>query len=91
MTAEYDPDHIRERLRAVRLGRVYRLIHRSHRSRPLDAVATPSRFSDPAGRYSILYTTDAVVCGFGKPSLAIGSHGAGAAKFRAWMLSPDLS
>ena len=64
MTAEYDPDRIRERLRAVRLGRVYRLIHRSHRSRPLDAVATPSGFSDPAGRYSILYTTEAVVCGF---------------------------
>ena len=64
MTAEYDPDRIRDRLRAVRLGRVYRMIHRSHRSHPLDAVPTPSRFSDPAGRYSILYATETVVCGF---------------------------
>ena len=64
MTGKYDPDRIRGRLRAVRLGRVYRLIHRNHRGRPLDAVATPSRFSDPAGRYSILYVTAAVRCGF---------------------------
>lgn len=64
MIANYDPERIRERLRAAQFGRVYRLIHRNHRSRPLDAVPTPSRFSDPAGRYSVLYVAEAVRCGF---------------------------
>lgn len=64
MIATHDPDRIRERLRPAQFGRVYRLIHRNHSSRPLDAVPTPSRFSDPAGHYSVLYVTVAVRCGF---------------------------
>ena len=64
MTTRYDPDRIRESLRTVRLGRVYRLIHRSHLSRPLNAVPTPSRFSDPAEQYAVLYVTESVRCGF---------------------------
>lgn len=64
MTTRYDPDLIRGSLRTVRLGRVYRLIHRGHLSRPLNAVPTPSRFSDPAGQYAVLYVTESVRCGF---------------------------
>ena len=52
MTAKYDPDRIRGCLRAVRLGRVYRLIDVNYSAWPLDAVPTPSRFSDPAGQRS---------------------------------------
>ena len=40
-------DRLRFRLRDVRLGRVFRVIHRDHRSSPLRAVPAPSRFSDP--------------------------------------------
>ena len=64
MTTRYDPERIRGSLRSVRLGRVHRLIHFSHRARPLDAVPTPSRFSDPAGQYAVLYVSESVRCGF---------------------------
>jgi len=64
VTTRYDPERIRGSLRSVRLGRVYRLIHFSHRARPLDTVPTPSRFSDPAGQYAVLYVSESVRCGF---------------------------
>ena len=47
MTGGYDPDRLRSRLRSIRLGRVFRVIHRDRRSTPLGAVPAPSRFSDP--------------------------------------------
>ncbi len=64
MTAGYDPERLRARLREVRLGRVFRVIHRDHRSNPLGAVAAPSRFSDPQGGYAVLYASEAVRCAF---------------------------
>ena len=64
MTGGYDPDRLRRRLRDVRLGRVFRVIHRDRRSTPLGAAAAPSRFSDPEGRYAVLYASDAVRCAF---------------------------
>lgn len=64
MSAAYEPDRIRGRLRAVRLDRMYRLIHTRYRDHPLGSVAVPSRFGDPAGRYSVLYAAEAVRCVF---------------------------
>ena len=64
MSAAYAPDRPRWRLRDVRLGRVFRVIHREHRSSPLWAAPTPSRFSDPQGGYAVLYAAEAVRCAF---------------------------
>ena len=64
MSQGYDPDRLRSRLCAVRLERVFRVIHRSHRAAPLAAVPTPSRFSDPQGRYAVLYGAETVRCAF---------------------------
>ena len=64
MTGGYDPDRLRSRLRSVRLGRVFRVIHRDRRSTPLGAVSAPSRFSDPRERYAVLYASDTVRCAF---------------------------
>ena len=64
MNTGYDPDRIRKRLRAVRVERMYRLIHRKHGDRPLGAVPVPSRFGDPAGRYAVLYAAETVQCAF---------------------------
>ena len=64
MTAAYAPDGLRSRLRDVRLGRVFRVVHRDHRASALRAVPTPSRFSDPQGGYAVLYASEAVRCAF---------------------------
>ena len=64
MTGGYDPDRLRSRLGTIRLGRVFRVIHRDRRSAPLGAVPTPSRFSDPREQYAVLYASDAVRCAF---------------------------
>ncbi len=64
MTGGYDPDRLRSRLGAVRLGRVFRVIHCDRRPTPLGAAPAPSRFSDPKGRYAVLYASDAVRCAF---------------------------
>ena len=64
MTGGYDPDRLRSRLRAIGLGRVFRVIHRDHRATPVLAAPAPSRFSDPGGRYAVLYASEAVRCAF---------------------------
>ena len=64
MTGEYDRELLRSRLRDVRLGRVFRVIHRDRRTTPLRAAPAPSRFSDPQGRYAVLYASEAVRCAF---------------------------
>ena len=64
MTGSYDPDRLRSRLRSVRLGRVFRIIHCDRRSTPLGAAPAPSRFSDPLERYAVLYVSDTVRCAF---------------------------
>ena len=64
MTGGYDPDRLRSRLRDIRLGRVFRVIHRDHRPTPLGAAPAPSRFSDPKGGYAVLYASEAVRCAF---------------------------
>jgi len=60
----YDPDRLRSGLRTIRLGRVFRVIHRDHRDTPLAAVPRPSRFSDPQSRYAVLYAAASVRCAF---------------------------
>ena len=64
MTGAYDPERLRARLCEVRLGRVFRMIHRAHRAAPLRAVPAPSRFSDPQGGYAVLYASESVRCAF---------------------------
>ena len=53
MNARYDPDRIRRRIQKVRLGPMHRMIGSDHRDSPLGAVASPSRFSDPAGKFAV--------------------------------------
>ena len=64
MTPKYDPERIRGRLGAFRIERMFRVIHQKHRRHPLSAVPAPSRFSDPAGAYAVLYAAEAVRCSF---------------------------
>ena len=64
MTGAYDPERLRARLCEVRLGRVFRVLHRAHRATPLRAVPAPSRFSDPQGGYAVLYASESVRCAF---------------------------
>lgn len=64
MTGGYDPERIRGRLRAVRIERMFRLIHRKHRRLPLGVAPAPSRFSDPAEKCAVLYAAEAVRCAF---------------------------
>ena len=64
MTGGYDADLLRSRLRGIGLGRVFRVIHRDHRATPVRAARVPSRFSDPRGRYAVLYASEALRCAF---------------------------
>ena len=64
MTRGYHSDRLRAGLRAVRLERVFRVVHRDHRGTPLAAVPAPSRFSDPRSGYAVLYAAETVRCAF---------------------------
>ena len=58
----YGPDRLRAGLRAIRLERVFRVVHRDHRGTPLAGVQAPSRFSDPQAGYAVLYAAEMVRC-----------------------------
>ena len=58
----YGPDRLRAGLRAIRLERVFRVVHRDHRGTPLAGVPAPSRFSDPQAGYAVLYAAEMVRC-----------------------------
>ena len=62
MSRRYAAKGIRERIHTVRLDEAYRLIRRRHQDRPLGTIPTSSRFSDPLGRYSVLYATQSMQC-----------------------------
>ena len=64
MTGRYDPKRLRSRRCEVRLGHVFRVVHRDRRATPLGAVPSPSRLSDPQERYAVLYASEAVRCAF---------------------------
>ena len=72
MSRGYDPDRLRSGLHTVRLERVFRVIHRSHRATPLAAVPARSRFGDPRMRYAVLYASETVRCAFWGHSGATG-------------------
>ena len=62
MSRGYDPARLRTRLREVRLGRAFRMIARGYSSTPLGTTPAPSRFSDPQGRYAVLYAAASIGC-----------------------------
>ena len=62
MSRGYTAKGIRERIHLVQLDEAYRLIRRRHQDRPLGTIPTPSRFSDPLGRDSVLYATQSMRC-----------------------------
>ena len=64
MTRRYEPELLRRRLHEVQVERAFRVIHRGYRPTPLGTRVTPSRFSDPLQRYSVLYASDTVRCAF---------------------------
>ena len=64
MTRGYDPERLRAGLRAIRIERMFRVVHRNHRGTPLAAVPAPSRFSDPRAGYAVLYAAETVRCAF---------------------------
>ena len=64
MSARYEPARIRSRIQVVRLERFYRLVRDVHETSPLGAVPKPSRFSDPAAGYSVLYAAETLECAF---------------------------
>ncbi len=64
MSARYEPARILGRIQVVRLECFFRLVRDVHETSPLGAVPKPSRFSDPAGGYSVLYAAESVDCAF---------------------------
>jgi hypothetical protein len=82
VTTRYDPERIRSQLRTVRIERMFRLIPTKHRRRPLGAVSAPSRFSDPAGKYAVLYAAKQCGAAFGRLWRATDSPGASVACYR---------
>ena len=64
MRSKYDAERIRGQLRLVHLAPFFRIIKRRHMTLPLGAVAAPSRFGDPEGKYAVLYASEAVRCSF---------------------------
>ncbi len=64
MSITYDPERIRERLRSIQIEGMFRLIHWKHAHFPLSAIPAPSRFSDPEGKYAVLYAAESVRCSF---------------------------
>ena len=45
-----------------RIAWMFRVINQRHAATPLNAIPTPSRFSDPAGNYAVLYGSETVPC-----------------------------
>lgn len=46
----------------IRIVRMFRVIRRIPSTGPLTAVSAPSRFSDPAGNFAVLYGAESVAC-----------------------------
>ena len=64
MSRGYSAQSISTRLVEMEFDCVYRLVRRKYSRRPLGAVPTPSRFSDPDGQYAVLYAAASVRCSF---------------------------
>lgn len=62
MTRSYNADRIRRRLSLFTIDTLFRLIHERHAGTPLGVAVAPSRFSDPKGKYAVLYAAGTVPC-----------------------------
>ena len=53
---------IEAQIRTFRIAWMFRVINQRHAAAPLNAIPAPSRFSDPAGNYTVLYGAETVPC-----------------------------
>ena len=53
---------IEAQIRTFRIALMFRVINQRHAAPPLNAIPAPSRFSDPAGNYTVLYGAETVPC-----------------------------
>lgn len=64
MNGRYDPARLSAQCRRVRVGLALRVMRSKYATKPLSAVPTPSRFSDPAGVYAVLCASTSLRCSF---------------------------
>ena len=91
MSRGYDPDRLRAGLRALRLERAFRVVHREHREHrgtPLAAAPAPSRFSDPRADYAVLYAAETIRCAFWE---TLGRNRFARRSRRWWCRSPPTA
>ncbi len=53
---------IEAQISTFRIASMFRVINQRHAATPLNAIPAPSRFSDPAGNYAVLYGAETVPC-----------------------------
>ncbi len=53
---------IEAQIRTFRIASMFRVINQHHAATPLNAIPAPSRFSDPAGNFAVLYGAETVPC-----------------------------
>lgn len=53
---------IEAQIRTFRIASMFRVIKQRHAATPINAIPVPSRFSDPAGNYAVLYGAETVPC-----------------------------
>ena len=53
---------IEAQIRTFRIAWMFRVINQRHAAAPLNTIPAPSRFSDPAGNYTVLYGAETVPC-----------------------------
>lgn len=64
MTSAYELERIRRCLRCVEIRHVFRLIPDQYATMPFGVGSAPSRFSDPAGVFSVLYAAADIATAF---------------------------
>ena len=53
---------IEAQIRTFRIASMFRVIKQRHAATPINAIPVPSRFSDPAENYAVLYGAETVPC-----------------------------
>ncbi len=53
---------IEAQIRTFRIASMFRVINQRHAATPLNAIPAPSRFSDPAGNFAVLYGAETLPC-----------------------------
>ena len=54
--------YIQAQIRTFRIAWMFRVINQRHAATPLNAIPAPSRFSDPAGNFAVLYGAETLPC-----------------------------